>query len=71
MNRRIRWARQNAGLSQERFAEAVGTSRRHVMRWEKTGGHRPGPVYAHRIAEVTGQPVDLFSTPQDDEDASG
>lgn len=58
INERIRWARTRAGFSQERFATEVGTSRRHVMRWEK--GTKPGPAYARRIADVTGQPADLF-----------
>lgn len=62
LNERIRTARQRAGLSQERFAELLGTSRRHVMRWEKkVGATKPSPHYQRRIAEVTGEPEETFS----------
>jgi transcriptional regulator with XRE-family HTH domain len=66
---RIKWAREQTKLSQERFAEALGTSRRHVMRWENKGV-RPTRHYVERIAEVTGQPGDLFSEDEDDEEAA-
>lgn len=69
LNERIRWARQQAGYSQERFAELVGTSRRHVMRWERPGGTRPRVEFARRIADVTGQPLELFAA--DDDEGSG
>lgn len=49
----IRTAREGAGLSQERFAEQLGTSRRHVMRWE-SGRCIPGPRFRARIRELTG-----------------
>ena len=55
---RIRRARKDAGLSQVRFAAALGTSQRHVVRWE-AGENRPGPEYRRRIIEATGKP-DLF-----------
>ena len=55
---RIRWARKSAGLSQEKLAEVVGTSRRHVIRWEQ--GTRPGAYYRKRLARATGQPELLF-----------
>jgi len=64
---RIRWARNQAGLSQERFAELVGTSRRHVMRWEGGPAHRPGHEYMARIAAVTGQPESLFTDEEEEE----
>jgi transcriptional regulator with XRE-family HTH domain len=67
MKDRIRKARLAAGLSQERFAEVVGTSRRHVMKWEK-GTHRPTPRYLARIAEATGMETDFF---EGDDDAEG
>ncbi len=68
---RIKWARENAGYTQERFAEAVGTSRRHVMRWENAKGDnsRPSASYVKRIAEATGQPEDLFTDEDDEESA--
>ncbi len=65
---RIRWARNQTGLSQENFAASVGTSRRHVMRWENEG-RQPGPAYRARIAEVTGQPEELFVDEDDEESA--
>lgn len=68
MGERIRWARTQARLSQERFAERVGTSRRHVMRWER-GDHMPGPEFRARIAEVTDQPLSLFADDDTEEDA--
>ena len=72
LNERIRWARERTGMSQEKFAEAAGTSRRHVMRWEKPRGtanaHSPNAHYRRIIAEVTGQPESLFT---DDEPEPG
>ena len=49
----IKTARESIGLSQERFAEQLGTSRRHVMRWE-SGRCIPGPRFRARIREITG-----------------
>ena len=66
LSARIRWARKRAGFSQEQFAARVGTSRRHVMRWEHpVSGVRPTARYIALIAEATGQPEELF---EDDED---
>lgn len=67
--RRIRSARTGAGLSQERLADAIGTSRRHVIRWENAE-HRPSPTYIARIAEATGEAVDFFDDDEDDEEAA-
>jgi transcriptional regulator with XRE-family HTH domain len=65
---RIRWARKRAGLSQERFAEQLGTSRRHVIRWEnREQPTRPGSTYVARMAEITGQPQELFQDEDDEE----
>lgn len=44
-------ARKRAGFSQERAAAAVGTSRRHWIRWE-SGETMPHPDYLQRIAAV-------------------
>ena len=66
---RIVWARKQKGISQERLAETIGTSRRHMIRLEK-GVHRPGPEFVRRIAEATGQPLALFADgaePDDEE----
>jgi DNA-binding transcriptional regulator YiaG len=50
---RIREARSRAGLSQDRFAERLGTTRQIVIGWEK-GRHRPSPRFRQKIVEVTG-----------------
>jgi DNA-binding XRE family transcriptional regulator len=63
---RVKWARERAGLSQEALAHLVGTSRRHVIRWEK-GEHKPNRAYAARIATATETTSDLF---RDDEDGA-
>lgn len=62
---RIREARKDAGFTnQDAFAEAVGTTRRNVVRWE-TGKNVPGEHYRKLIAAVTGR-ADLF--PDEDEE---
>lgn len=66
---RIKWAREQAGLSHDRLAERVGSSRRHLIRLEQ-GVHRPGPRLAALIAEATGQPQELFSDEDDEESDS-
>jgi transcriptional regulator with XRE-family HTH domain len=67
---RIRWARKRAGFSQEAFAAQVGTSRRHVMRWEHpVQAVTPTARYVARIAEATGQPEELFEADEDEEAA--
>lgn len=63
---RIRLARKKTGLSQERFAARLGTSRRNVIRWE-SGQNKPGPHYQRRIAELTGQPIEDFTDDGDEE----
>jgi transcriptional regulator with XRE-family HTH domain len=71
LHERIVWARKRKGLSQERLAEKIGTSRRHMIRIEKgreNGGHRPGPELIARIAEATGQPVALFADDEEEDD---
>lgn len=68
IHQRIVWARNQKGLSQERLAERIGTSRRHMIRIEK-GQHVPGPVLRARIAEATEQPEDFFSPDDADEEA--
>ena len=57
---RIRSARVQADLSQERLAELIGTSRRHMIRIEK-GLHKPGPRFIGLIAEATGRPIEYFN----------
>lgn len=50
---KIRRARKLTGLSQDNFAPAVKTTRRHLMRLER-GQHRPSGTLRDRIVEVTG-----------------
>lgn len=69
LNHRIRLARVQAGFSQEKLAVALGTSRRHVIKWEK-GHHRPSALYVARLVEVTGQPRELFQEGDDDDEES-
>jgi transcriptional regulator with XRE-family HTH domain len=65
---RIIWARKRKGLSQERLALNIGTSRRHMIRLEKNL-HAPGPVYRQKLAEALDQPPEMFSDDEDDEEA--
>ena len=65
--RQIRKARKEMHLSQDRFAEALGVSRRSPARWE-SGSTRPHPRHLERIAEVTGRPVAWFFSEYDDDD---
>ncbi len=46
-------------VSQERFAEMLGVSRRSPSRWE-AGGIEPRMAQLTRIAEVTGRPMGFF-----------
>jgi transcriptional regulator with XRE-family HTH domain len=64
LHERIVWARKQQGISQERFAELIGTTRRHMIRIEK-GTHRPRRELLARIAEAAGVPEDFFD---DDEE---
>lgn len=50
---RIREARLEKGYSQRALGEALGTSRRHVLDWEK-GKYGPSAEYAAKLAEVLG-----------------
>lgn len=50
---RIRTARRDAGLSQKALGEAIGTTYRHVLDWEK-GRYGPSLDYATRLSEVLG-----------------
>lgn len=63
----LRTARKRAGFSQERAAAAVGTSRRHWIRWE-SGETSPNPAYLERIASVLGAP-ELLESDEDEEAA--
>jgi transcriptional regulator with XRE-family HTH domain len=46
-------------VSQDRFAEMIGVSKRSPGRWEN-GEAEPRMVQLARIAEVTGRPIGFF-----------
>jgi len=46
-------------VSQERFAELIGVSRRSPGRWEN-GEVEPRMEHLTRISDVTGKPIDYF-----------
>lgn len=68
VGKRIRWTRRAMGLSMDKLAARLGTSRRQVIRWEQDV-NRPGPVYVARLAEVLEQPLSYFLN-DDEEDAA-
>jgi transcriptional regulator with XRE-family HTH domain len=65
LGQRIRTARKKLGLTQEALADALGTSRTHVIRWEG-GKHSPDPGYRRKLAALTGEPEDYFSPSPDE-----
>lgn len=50
----IRQGRQNLGLSQERFAAAIGVTRSAVQQWERPGGTAPRRAVQPLVAEALG-----------------
>lgn len=68
LGERIVWARKRHGISQERLAEMIGTSRRHMIRIEKDQ-HIPGGQFLLRIAEATEQDESFFKDEQADDDS--
>lgn len=56
-------------MSQERFADVIGTTRRHMIRLEN-GEHLPSVALRDRIAEATGETRDKFQAADDDEESS-
>ncbi len=64
---RIRKARERAGLSQDRLARQIKTSRRNVLRWE--GGYNmPRADHIERIADATGRTADYFLGDDEEEE---
>ena len=54
---RIRIARARKGLTQEQLAAAVGTSRRHIIRWEHAERPtQPSGSYQIKLAEALDDP---------------
>ena len=60
VGQRIRWARREAGLSQERLALAIGTTRQVVIRWERDK-HLPNASSRERLGEALDQEADFFA----------
>lgn len=65
----IRRARKDAGLSHDKLAEKIGSTRSHLIKLEK-GQHRPKPEMLARIAAGTGKSIEFFEdgTPDSDEE---
>lgn len=64
---RITQARQNKGLSQEKLAAVIHTSRRNVLRWE--GGYNtPRAEHLEAIARATDTTVGFLLASDDDEE---
>lgn len=66
VGRKIRAARRGAGLSHDRLAAKVGTSRQHLIKLEK-GQHLAGTALLERIAAETGRTVEWFASEDDEE----
>ena len=60
VGQRIRWARKEVGLSQERLALMIGTTRQVVIRWERDK-HLPNALSRDRLAEALDQEADFFA----------
>ena len=66
---RIRQARKQAGLSHDRLAVAVDSSRQHLIKLEK-GKHVPREDLLQRIADATGKQLSFFTEEDDDDEES-
>jgi transcriptional regulator with XRE-family HTH domain len=72
---RIKRARKRRSWSQERLADALGTTRQNVLRWEN-GKHRPVDTMAtaYAISEALGVTVDFLlgdePLPEDEDEES-
>ena len=60
VGQRIRWARKEVGLSQERLALMIGTTRQVVIRWERDK-HLPNASSRDRLGEALDQEADFFA----------
>lgn len=67
VGRRIKTARKQAGLSHDKLAKRVGTSRQHLIKLEK-GTHLPGPSMLTAIARETEKSESFFTPAGGDED---
>lgn len=59
VGRRVRWARRQAGFTQDELAAAMGTTRQTVIRWEKDR-NLPNARYRVLLGIATGQHPDFF-----------
>jgi transcriptional regulator with XRE-family HTH domain len=59
VGKRIRESRKRAGLSQDRLAAAIGTTRQVIIRWEHDR-HLPNASSRRKLAETLGQDEALF-----------
>lgn len=64
---RIRQARKRTGISQEKLAPLVGTTRRHLIRLEN-GEHQASKALAARIGAALGHDPGEFRNGDDDEE---
>jgi transcriptional regulator with XRE-family HTH domain len=64
--RRIRAARQRAGLTQQRLAEAIGAGRVTVVRWEH-GQQEPSIHQAAELAKALGMSLDQLFGPEEED----
>lgn len=67
VGRRIKTARNHAGLSHDKLGALVGTSRQHLIKLEK-GRHLPSEALLGRIADATGKTVAYFESESEDEE---
>jgi transcriptional regulator with XRE-family HTH domain len=56
---RLREARDAAGMSQERVAQALGVRQKFVSKVE-TGERRIDPIELQEFAELYGRPIEFF-----------
>lgn len=68
VGRQIKKARKASGLSHDKLAAQVGTSRQHLIRLEK-GLHAPRPEMLKRIADATGRDEEYFTADEIEGDA--
>lgn len=66
---RIRAARKQRGWSQEKLAEVAGTSRRHVIKWER-GDHIPNQTYRSILTTLLGVNFDDLEIDEAEEEMS-
>ncbi len=56
-SQQVREMRKHTGLSQQRFAEALGVTMGMVYRWE-AGKSQPGPAWSRLLTDTFGRPLD-------------